>query len=229
MEYKKFIGTQMFKNSWEFIKEQLNIIDTWFFITFMTFLANLCLMAALIILVGIIASYFAFNASAIFDFTQKPYVFILSLVGLLIALFLLVQIIKKIIGFLNINTLNSLDVALGRSMRRFDNRDERLSFITLTLLIGILTFLGGLFLIVPGIFFMVRSSMAYPIILEEKCSPLDAISKSFDMTRGNFWPLSISIGIFAVILWIPFVNLIFIFVPIHAWNFASLYAQLKNK
>jgi hypothetical protein len=71
--------------------------------------------------------------------------------------------------------------------------------------------------------------MAYPIILEEKCSPLDAISKSFDMTRGNFWPLSISIGIFAVILWIPFVNLIFIFVPIHAWNFASLYAQLKNK
>jgi uncharacterized membrane protein len=160
--------------------------------------------------------------------TFAIYIYPLLIFTLAVALYLSFKVLKYCMGFLNVVALNSLDAAFGRPMRKFEQRDDRLSFIILFILVGLLTVFGFCLLIVPGIVLMVRTSMAYPIMLEEKCSPLEAINKSFDMTRGNFWPISISLFVFHILYWLPFVNIITIFVPFASWNFASLYAQLKK-
>ena len=208
------------------------------FISFISSLAQIGLFLVYASLLIIIALSFFMGLATIFDNISKPEfiipwakpVFLIFLVIVFfVGLFLCFKAIRKTIGFWNVVLLNSLDVALHRPMRRFEQRDERLSFISLWFILCVLTILGFILLIIPGIFFIVRASMAYPIMLEEKCSPIQAISKSIDMTRGNFWPILIAYGIFSLLFFIPFLNIINIFIPITSWNQASLYAQLKNK
>lgn len=235
MENKQFIGVQMLENSWAFIKEQLKAIDNWFFVAFLSFLAMMgCLVGGWICITILGVGSFALQEAVSGLLSNIPgYAAIMAITVFLaiisLALFVIYKSFKYCIGFWNVVSLNSLDVALGRPMRKFEQKDDRLNFIILFMLVGFLTIIGFLLLIIPGFIFMVRTSMAYPIMLEEKCSPWQAISKSFDMTRGNFWPLSISLGIFHILFYVPFVNIINLFVPFTSWNLASLYAQLKNQ
>ncbi len=233
MESKQFVGIQMLEASWAFIKEQLRVVDSWFLIAFLSFLAMIgCLLSGYLLIAAI-----GFSTLGIHNIILSipiPFWPVFMSISLFLltccsALFVIYKALKYCIGFWNVVALNSLDVALGRPMRKFEQKDDRLSFIILFILVGLLTIFGFCLLIIPGFIFMVRTSMAYPIMLEEKCSPLQAISKSFDMTRGNFWPLGISLSVFHVLFLLPLVNIINIFVPVASWNIASLYAQLKNK
>lgn len=228
MKQKQFPMTQMIENSWLFIKEQLNLIDTWFFITLMS---NLAFLGILITFLGIIAlmlSYIVFNAPVVLDFSQTPYVFIMYGLVCLVMLYICRMLLKKMVGFMNVVPLNSLDQVLNRPMRRFEKKDERLSFLALYFFVFFITFIGLLFLIIPGIFFLLRASMSYCIMLEEKCSPFQAISKSIEMTRGNFWQLLIGLLLVHIVTVIPLLNIINLFIPFTTWNSASLYAQLKR-
>jgi len=230
MENKKFVGTQMLETSWSFIKDQFKIIDSWFLITFVSFIALVSCILAGVFFVAIQGLFLipVFMTIA-HDLSFSTFISLtILLIAWVLAIFIIYKIAKYSIGFLNVIQHNSLDVALGRPMRKFEQRDDRLSFIILFMMSGLLTVIGFFFFILPGIFFIIKTSMAYSIMLEEKCSPLQAISKSFDMTRGNFWPIGISFSIFYILSWIPFVNIINIFIPFSSLNLASLYAQLKK-
>ena len=59
----------------------------------------------------------------------------------------------------------------------------------ISLLSGLGILIGLALLIVPGIILLVRWSMSVPYALAEDVSATDAMSASFEETRGAFWPL----------------------------------------
>ncbi len=55
-------------------------------------------------------------------------------------------------------------------------------------LVGLFVFLWSLLLVVPGIIASFRYAMAYYVIADdEDCGPLEALSRSKDMMKGNKW------------------------------------------
>jgi hypothetical protein len=61
------------------------------------------------------------------------------------------------------------------------------SLVGVALLSGVGTLLGLMFLIVPGIIVSVLWSVSAPIVIAEGKSPLQALKRSVDLTRGHRW------------------------------------------
>jgi hypothetical protein len=84
------------------------------------------------------------------------------------------------------------DTYLGRAIDpgaslRFGLR-RVLSVLWMSLLIGVLVVVGGIFLLVPGIYLYVAWSVAVPALLGEKLGILAAMRRSRALVRGRFWP-----------------------------------------
>lgn len=217
------------------------------------------------------------TSSLFAKFSDKPYMLVMSVIVSLLNLFLIIKIIKYAIGFMNVTMSNALDAMQGRPMRRFGHRDERLSFMffpfvlllfflfALLVLLFFIISLGSLsaftssvfslkgivgpsLLTIPMFMLIARFYIVYPIMLEEKLSPIDALRKSWNMTKGNFWTLFILLifvtapsYILLLIQWmIPENNYINVFIGfirsgislfaplIMSWLTVSLYVQLKK-
>ena len=56
-------------------------------------------------------------------------------------------------------------------------------------LVAILTLIGFLFFIIPGIILAVRLQFYGYFIVENEVGPIDAIKKSWNLTKGSFWNL----------------------------------------
>ena len=60
-------------------------------------------------------------------------------------------------------------------------------YIFSNILVSILTIIGFLFFIIPGIVLAVRTQFYVYFIVEEEVGPIDAIKKSWNLTKGSFW------------------------------------------
>ena len=60
-------------------------------------------------------------------------------------------------------------------------------YIFSNILVSILTIIGFLFFIIPGIVLAVRMQFYIYFIVEEEVGPIDAIKKSWNLTKGSFW------------------------------------------
>lgn len=80
-------------------------------------------------------------------------------------------------------------------------------FITM-LIIGVATTIGSLFLVVPGIFIAVRTSLAPYLVVDEDLSPIEAIMKSNEMVAGYSWQI---LGYYCIM---GFTNLVLGFIPV---------------
>ena len=58
-----------------------------------------------------------------------------------------------------------------------------------TLIKTVITIVGFILLIIPGIVFAIRLQFVTYLIVDKNMHPVDAIKKSWDMTRGNTWNL----------------------------------------
>jgi len=65
------------------------------------------------------------------------------------------------------------------------------------LLVSILSILGMLFLLIPGIIILVMMSMTTPAIVVEKLGPIAAMKRSSALTSGYKWPV---FGVFLVLV-----------------------------
>jgi uncharacterized membrane protein len=131
-------------------------------------------------------------------------------------------------------TMLSLRIAEGHAAHYRDlfpwNRMVWLYFLA-SLLMG-LTILGGLILLViPGIFLMVRLSFVrFPVI--EGAGPIEAIKRSWALTRGHWWHLA---GFLLVLLGINVVGAILLLVgllvsvPVSMLAMAHVYLKLKPR
>lgn len=82
----------------------------------------------------------------------------------------------------------------------------------------IISFGGFLFLFIPGIFFLIRFSFVYFVILFEQKGLVDAFKRSWALTEGVFWKLFLFKIIF-ILLWFIFMmpfymGMTFIDIPI---------------
>lgn len=67
------------------------------------------------------------------------------------------------------------------------------SFLAVSVVMGLGIGLGALLLIVPGIFLSIRWFIAIQILLSEGVSPLDAMSQSWERTRGKAGEIFVSL------------------------------------
>jgi hypothetical protein len=86
------------------------------------------------------------------------------------------------------------------------------------ILVGVIVGIGFVLLIVPGIIFACRLAFVPFIVMDEKLEPIEAIKKSWEMTRGYSWTIfgmaiasffiaiagiiCLVVGIFPAIIWI---------------------------
>jgi uncharacterized membrane protein len=63
------------------------------------------------------------------------------------------------------------------------------NFILASLIRGVITLIGFILLIIPGIIFSIRLQYVTYLIIDKNLPPVDAVKKSWDMTKGNAWNL----------------------------------------
>ncbi len=83
-----------------------------------------------------------------------------------------------------------------------------MNFFLCMLIIGIGTALGSLMLLVPGLFFAVRTAFAPFLIVDEDLGPIEALQKSNELVTGYSWQ------ILAYYLIFFFANLVIGFIPL---------------
>lgn len=69
-----------------------------------------------------------------------------------------------------------------------------LRFLGTYILLGVIVGLGFIAFVIPGVYLAVRLFLAPATVIAEKKRPFDALKRSWEMTRGNWW------SIFAVAL-----------------------------
>ena len=60
-----------------------------------------------------------------------------------------------------------------------------------TILVSIITMVGFLLFVIPGIILAVRLAFFAYFIVDKEAGPIDAIKKSWNLTRGSFWNISL--------------------------------------
>jgi len=72
------------------------------------------------------------------------------------------------------------------------------ALVGLSLLLAIAVGIGLVFLIVPGVMIYCATSVAVPVLMEERCGVFGSIERSRALTRGSRWPIFALV----VLLWI---------------------------
>jgi len=89
----------------------------------------------------------------------------------------------KIILKIEENKKASMDEFFSLTTNQF------LDYLVTSLLLAVITIVGFILLIIPGIIFSLKYQFALYLILDKKMKPLEAIKKSGEITKGYLWPL----------------------------------------
>lgn len=99
------------------------------------------------------------------------------------------------------------------------------SIIGLNILMGIIVGFGIIFCVIPGIYFLVSLTCALPILILEDKGIGYAISRSFELTKQQWWR-TFGIMIVAAMM-VGFMSYVFI-IPTMITTFGSMFTSLKN-
>jgi len=98
-----------------------------------------------------------------------------------------------------------------------------------SILTGLIVLGGFILLIIPGIFFAFRLKFAVYLVIDKNLSPVDAVKKSWRITKGNVWNLFFFGILLALINILGFFCLVvglFITVPLSMLATAFVYRKL---
>jgi len=103
-----------------------------------------------------------------------------------------------------------------------------IKYFSASILQGIIAVIGFILLIIPGIIFSIRLSYVNYLIVDKNLGPVEAIKKSWNMTRGNTWNLfffGILVGLINILGFICLIIGLFVTVPLTM--LASVYVYRK--
>lgn len=106
-----------------------------------------------------------------------------------------------------------------------------ITLILASLLVGIGTLIGFILLIVPGVIFALRTSMAQYIVLDERSTALSGVKKSITLTKGYTWSLfqlTLCFIALAALSMFPLFGLGFIvLIPVSTIAMSLVYQKIK--
>ena len=111
-------------------------------------------------------------------------------------------------------------------------KSKYLKIVLANLIVFALTIIGFVLFIIPGIIILCRLAFVPYLVMDKELEPMQAVEKSWQMTRGHGWKIFamaiISVFIFIAGLIVLFVGAIISFMWIHA-AFATLYLSVLNQ
>lgn len=190
-----------------------------------------------------------------FEKTKKKLLFFFTLLVIVAFVFLLTQVVHSFGeadgGLLSLFIINIVswvvNVLIGMGLTRItldvvDDKKPKLtdllhtknfvSYVIGSIVRGLIAFVGFLLLIIPGIIFSIRLQFVTYLIIDRGMGPIDAIKKSWDMTRGQtwnlflFWLLLLLVNLVGLLL--LFVGL-FVTIPLSLVATAYVYRRLLGK
>lgn len=71
----------------------------------------------------------------------------------------------------------------------YSNYPLFLNYLFMSIILGVIVGVGFILLIIPGIYLAVRLQLTPYFLIDKKVNPFEAISLSWNKSRGNFWSL----------------------------------------
>lgn len=90
------------------------------------------------------------------------------------------------------------------------------SIVGLSIIVGVVTFVGLMLCVIPGIYLMVPLLLAFPLLIFKNRSVGEAFSESFGLIRGNWWR---SFGLIVLLYLIVIIGSMIMFVPTLVYQF----------
>jgi uncharacterized membrane protein len=126
--------------------------------------------------------------------SEVPKLAVLIIVGVL-AILILYTLAQAAILYVAFQSMRGRAVGIAEALRRGLSRFG--AIVGLAILVGFGIWIGLILLIVPGIMFALRWSVALPACVVEGLGPLASMKRSAQLTKGHRWKL---FGIF-LLLW----------------------------
>lgn len=174
------------------------------------------------------------NVNAFLLFTLLT--FILSSVGqkensILPILMMFINFLISFVWFRS--TLNLIDKQEFKPFSReiLPNLKQYWYLISTFILVGLISIVGLVLLIVPGLYFMGRLVFSCYIAVDKNKNAIDSIKESWNTTKGFGWSIlgkSILIGLFVILGFIALFFGAFITYPIGMIIFAMLYREFEK-
>jgi len=103
------------------------------------------------------------------------------------------------------------------------------NYFIVALLTGLIVVVGLILLIIPGIYFGLRLKFAVYLVIDKNLGPVEAIKKSWKMTKGNVWNLfffGFLLGLINILGFLCLIIGLFITVPLSMLATAFVYRKL---
>lgn len=174
-----------------------------------------------------------------------------------IILFVIIILITAVMSGLRITTLHTplvsfalwllqtiIDLVIGIgliqiTLKFIDNKEPEyrdlfyyqpiVNYFLVTLLTGLIVLGGFILLIIPGIFFAFRLKFAVYLVIDKNLGPVEAIKKSWKITKGNVWNLfffGILLGLINILGFICLIVGLFITIPLSMLATTFVYRTL---
>lgn len=149
---------------------------------------------------------------------------IINLVGWIFNLVLGVGLIKIALNFVDSGNSNFKDLFLDVKVIIF--------YILTAIVVGVITMLGFILLIVPGVILAIRLQFWPYLLVDKKLGPIQAIKGSWLLTAGYGWDLvgfGLALAVLNLLGLLLLVVGLVVTAPISMLATASLYRSLENK
>ncbi|MGK7889876.1 MAG: DUF975 family protein [Leptolyngbyaceae cyanobacterium] len=107
---------------------------------------------------------------------------LINIVDLVFSYFLITGLYR-----FGLNLVQERDASIGDLFSQ--SGSTLLRFILVSLLVGLIVFVGFILLIIPGIILSLKYSMVWQVVVDQRLGPLEAMAKSSVITSGNRFQL----------------------------------------
>lgn len=226
---------ELFSKSFGIYKERFLILAGIMAVNFTIFL----LFLSLFLIFAIIAAVFGISAIALSEIMLVIPIF---LFGLLLAAIGIIGavVIGSWVQVASLCAIKDRDEKIGIKESLMRGKSRILSYFWISFLIGVITLLGALLFIIPGIIFAIWLSFSCYVLVSEGLKGTEALKRSKQLVKGNWWNVFVRLLVMGLIIGfiggvlgsiLPFVGAVLtaLFVSPFAYIFGYLlYEDLKS-